>query len=195
MIVSLKLRQIPLPLVLAILSLLAASLACQVDLGGPQPPGKPIPIEPAAAEELQANWQSAIESAANTGQVTVLIDERQLTGLIADRFAASDEPLIRNPQVFLRENQVQVFGVAERAILKANVLITVTPEITEDGEVAFQIPDASLGPVPAPSALKSSLSAVLTEAFTGSIGSLATGIQISSLAIADGQMSIVGELR
>lgn len=195
MIVSLKLRQIPLPLVLVILSLLAASLACQVDLGGPQPPGNPIPIEPAAAEELQANWQSAIESAANTGQVTVLIDERQLTGLIADRFAASDEPLIRNPQVFLRENQVQVFGVAERAILKANVLITVTPEITEDGEVAFQIPDASLGPVPAPSALKSSLSAVLTEAFTGSIGSLATGIQISSLAIADGQMSIVGELR
>jgi hypothetical protein len=118
-----------------------------------------------------------------------------MTAFLAERIADREQPLIRNPQVFLRDNQIQVFGIAERGILKASVLITVAPEITSEGEISFQISEASVGPVPAPSALKSTISAVLTEAFTGSIGSLATGIRISSLAIADGQMTIVGELR
>jgi uncharacterized protein YpmS len=129
------------------------------------------------------------------GQVSILIDETQMTAFLAERIADQEQPLIRNPQVFLRDNQIQVFGIAERGILKASVLITVAPEITPEGEISFQISEASVGPVPAPSALKSTISAVLTEAFTGSIGSLATGIRISSLAIADGQMTIVGELR
>jgi uncharacterized protein YpmS len=125
----------------------------------------------------------------------VLINESQVTAFLAERIAEREQPLIRNPQVYLRDNQIEVFGVAERGILKANILITVEPEITEEGEVTFQLSEASVGPVPAPSALKSTISAVLTEAFTGSIGSLATGIRISSLTIADGQMAIVGELR
>ncbi len=118
-----------------------------------------------------------------------------MTAFLAERIADREQPLIRNPQVYLRGGQIQVFGIAERGIFKANVLITVSPEITSEGDITFQLAEASLGPVPAPSALKSTISAVLTEAFTGSIGSLATGIRISSLAIADGQMTIAGELR
>jgi hypothetical protein len=36
---------------------------------------------------------------------------------------------------------------------------------------------------------------LLTEAFTGTLGSMATGIRITSLAIADGQVAIVGSPR
>lgn len=180
---------------LVFVSLLLATLACQIDVGGPEPPGAPVPIQPSEAEQLQSNWRSALENALDTGQVSIIINESQMTAFLAERLAEREQPLIANPQAYLRDHQIQVFGVAERGILKANVLITVTPEITEDGEISFELSEASVGPVPAPSALKSTLSAVLTEAFTGSIGSLATGIRISSLAIADGQMTIVGELR
>jgi hypothetical protein len=185
----------PFPILLVILSLALSSLACQIDVGGPPSPGSAIPIQPSEAEQLKSNWQSALENAVENGQVSILIDETQMTAFLAERIADQEQPLIRNPQVFLRDNQIQVFGIAERGILKASVLITVAPEITSEGEISFQISEASVGPVPAPSALKSTISAVLTEAFTGSIGSLATGIRISSLAIADGQMTIVGELR
>lgn len=174
---------------------MAASLACQVDVGGPESPGGSIPFDSSAANELQSNWQSALESALENGHVSILLNETQITAFLAQRLQAREVPLIENPQVYLQENQIHVFGTAERGILKANVLITVTPELTEDGEISFQLSEASVGPVPAPSALKTTISAVLTEAFTGSIGSLATGIRISSLAIADGQMTIVGELR
>jgi hypothetical protein len=190
-----KYDRFPFPVLLVFSSLLFASIACQINLGGPQPPDGPIPVEPSAAEDLQSNWQSALENAVETGQVTILIDEAQMTAFLAQRIEAREEPLIQNPQVYLRDNQIQVYGTAERGVLKANVLITVTPEITQDGEISFHLSEASVGPVPAPSALKSTISAVLTEAFTGSIGSIATGIRITSLAIADGQMTIVGELR
>jgi uncharacterized protein YpmS len=185
----------PFPILLTLVSLLLTTLACQIDVGGPEAPGGSIPIQPSSADELQSNWRSTIENAAETGQVNILIDEVQVTALLAKRIEARDEPLIQNPQVYLRENQIQVFGIAKRGILTANVLITVKPLITEEGEISFELSEASVGPVPAPSALKSTISAVLTEAFTGSIGSLATGIRIASLAIADGQMTIVGELR
>lgn len=192
---SRKLSRVPFPILLVILSLTLAGLACTVDVGGPEPPGAPIAIQPSEAEQLQSSWRAALDDALETGQVSVLINETQMTAFLAERLTDREEPLIRNPQVYLRDNQIEVFGVAERGILKANILITVTPEITDEGEVTFQLSEASVGPVPAPSALKSTISAVLTEAFTGSIGSLATGIRISSLAIADGQMAIVGELR
>ncbi|MDF1499499.1 MAG: hypothetical protein P1P76_03405 [Anaerolineales bacterium] len=192
---SRKYALVPFPIMLVFLSLVLASLACQVDLGGPQAPGASIPVQPAAAEELQANWQSALEAAVETGQVSILINEAQMTAFLAERIETREEPLIRNPQVYLQNDQIHVYGIAERGILKANILITVTPELSQEGEITFQLSEASVGPVPAPSALKSTISAVLTEAFTGSIGSLATGIRISSLAITDGLMTIVGELR
>ena len=60
---------------------------------------------------------------------------------------------------------------------------------------SFELTTAEVGPIPAPGALKDSVSAILTEAFTGTLGSLATGIRVTSLAITNGEMAIVGELR
>jgi len=75
------------------------------------------------------------------------------------------------------------------------VLICITPAVSAEGELSFDLTQAKFGPIPAPSALKDSVSAILTEAFTGTIGSLATGIKISTIAISDGEMGIVGEVR
>ena len=36
---------------------------------------------------------------------------------------------------------------------------------------------------------------MITEAFAGPIGSLATGLRVTSIAIEDGELALVGELR
>jgi len=126
-------------------------------------------------------WQAALAEAAETQQVMILLDERQLTAYLSDRLEAREEPLLSDAQVFL--------------LLKAGVMISIQPVLEDDGRVAFRLAEATLGPLPAPKALKDSISAILTEAFTGTLGSLATGIRVTSLAVADGQMAIVGELR
>jgi hypothetical protein len=73
--------------------------------------------------------------------------------------------------------------------------LAITPLVDPDGNITLELTTAEFGPIPAPKALKETISAVLTEAFTGSFGSLATGIRVTTLAINDGQLAIVGELR
>jgi len=182
-------------LLLSLISVVLATLSCTIDVGGPEPPGASIPIDPGTGDQVRQTWLSALQSAAGGGEVQVLLNESQLTGFLADRFANQDRPLLSNPQVYLRQGAIQIFGIAERAMLKGSVLISVRPEITDLGEIRFDVSEANIGPVPAPAALRESISALLTEAFTGSIGTLATGIRINALVIADGEMAIVGELR
>jgi len=139
---------------LAAASLLLATLACQIDLGGPAAPYAPIPQDPAGADEVLQTWQAAIAEAAETQQVMILLDERQLTAYLSDRLEAREEPLLSDAQVFLRQDSIQVYGIAERGLLKAGVMISIQPVLEDDGRVAFRLAEATLGPLPAPEALK-----------------------------------------
>jgi hypothetical protein len=46
-----------------------------------------------------------------------------------------------------------------------------------------------------PDMLKNSVSAAISEAFAGSLGPLATGIEIKSIDISDGEMTLTGRFR
>jgi hypothetical protein len=74
-------------------------------------------------------------------------------------------------------------------------LLSIQPIVSSGGDVEFNITTAEFGPVPAPGALTTVLSELLTEAFTGTLGSMATGIRITSFDIAEGQIVIVGSPR
>ncbi|NIS81526.1 MAG: hypothetical protein GTO14_15290 [Anaerolineales bacterium] len=174
---------------------LLSILACQFDLGGPAPPGEPISTQPEAAQTLIQMWQAAIIDAATTGRVLVLLNETQLTSLLAQRMEANENPALLEPQVFLRHDAIQIYGITERGAFKASILLGITPVIDAEGELTLDLTIADFGPIPAPSALKDTVSAILTEAFTGTIGPLATGIRLTTIAISDGEMAIVGELR
>ena len=180
---------------IAISTLLLMSIACQIDVGGPDRPGQFILADQSMATEVAQGWSQAISDAVSTGQVMVFFTEAQITGFVMQRLEADPAPLLKEPQIFLRQGQIQVYGVFERGIFKAAALVRVEPTIDAEGQLTLRLVEAKVGPIPAPELLMESLSAVLTEALTGSIGSLATGIRLTSLAIANGEMSIVGEIR
>ncbi|MCK4740789.1 MAG: hypothetical protein KAS80_00750 [Anaerolineales bacterium] len=175
-------------------SLFLATLACQVDVGGPEPPFPPITANDQAANEVTNLWQSALESALDSGEVMLILDESQLNAFVAKRLAAEDS-LLQEPQVFLRQNAIQVYGYVIQGIFRANIHLSISPILDQEGRITFELTLASVGPIPVPEAVKNTISAILTEAFTGTLGSLATGIRVSSLVINDGQLAIVGELR
>jgi len=175
-------------------SLILATLACQVDVGGPEPPFQPIATNDQAANEVTNLWQSALESALDSGEVMLILDESQLNAFVAKRLAAEDS-LLQEPQVFLRQNAIQVYGYVIQGIFRANIHLSISPILDQEGRITFELTLASVGPIPVPEAVKNTISAILTEAFTGTFGSLATGIRVSSLVINDGQLAIVGELR
>ncbi len=177
------------------LALGLGTLACTINVGGPDAPGEPIPTSETAAQEILDAWKDAAGASVSTGEIRLIITETQLTSLVAARLAQKEDPILREPQVYLRDGQLQVYGTILQGPLEGEVLVSISPVLDADGNLAFEVTSADLGPVPAPEGIKESLSAMVTEAFAGPIGSLATGLRVTSIAIENGELALVGEMR
>lgn len=193
-------KSLALPFFVAVLIL--SSLACTVFVGGPDYSDRtPIPISPDAADSLKQEIQRAFEAGAATGQVTFNITEAQLTSLVAQRLQADpnlqqdSKPLITDPQVYLRDGQMQVFGKTRQGMFAANIGIIISVGIDENGKPKIEIVSADFGPLPAPEGLNGAISAMIEEAYTGAVGPVATGLRIEGISIADGVMTVSGRIK
>lgn len=176
-----------------VMALVSASFACGLSVDGPTPPASPVPFSTESVGELKDAWKNAATSVPQGGEMTVTITEQQLTSLVALRLQEQENPPIQDPQVFLRDGKIQLYGTAKAGDIKTTALIVIAVSVTPEGGVFFKAEKADFGPLPVPETLLDSVSTTLNEAFTGNVGSAATGLKITNIAIADGQMSITGK--
>ena len=175
--------------------LLMAVLACTFNIGGPAYPDQHIPVSTEAAGELQANLQTAVAAGAESGQVTLVVTEPQLTSYLAAQLQTQAQPLFTDPQVYLRNGQIQIYGTATQGYFQANIQIVVTAGVDPQGQVVIDIATADFGPMPVPAGLKETVTSAIKEAYTGAIGPAATGFRLESITIANGTMSIAGRTK
>lgn len=174
-------------------ALLAASLACAVTVEGPPPPGSPIPVSTEAAGQLSELWKTAVANPAN-GQVSVVVNETQLTSLLTYKLAANKDTLLSNPQVYLRNNRIEIYGTAKAGNVTTTASVAFSTTVTSKGGLELQVASANFGPVPVPPDLLARLSFMINDGLTGSLSQMAIGVKITSVAILDGQMTIAGVL-
>lgn len=182
-------------ILLSLTALIVTSLACTMFVGGPDYPEGTIPVSAEAVQTLRSQIEAAVLAGAESGEITLLITEEQITSYIAFRLAAQDNPVLKDPQVFLRDGQMQVYGKVERGYFIANVLVALNVSVDAAGQPVIEIATADFGPFPAPDGLKQSLTAVITEAYTGSLGPVATGFRLERIDIANGLMVVVGQIK
>jgi hypothetical protein len=175
-------------------TLILSSLACGFTIDGPTPPASPIPVSTEAVGELQDLWKSAATNVPIGNDMVITTNEQQLTSLVALRLQEQENPPITDPQVFLRDGKIQLYGTAHAGDIKTSALIVISVTITPEGAVQFKAESADFGPLPVPTALLDTVSSTINEAFTGNIGSTATGLKIKAVLIADGQMTITAVL-
>jgi hypothetical protein len=180
---------------LLVLSLTLASLACTLFVGGPEFPTPPIPVSAEAADSIKEQIRQAVEGAVTSGTVTLTINESQLTSLLAIKLASQSKPLMTEPQVLLRDGQMQVFGKVQRGFLVANVAMIVNVGVDENGQPKIDVVSSDFGPFPAPQGLNAAISALVAEAYTGSLGPIATGFRIESITITQGLMTLSGRVK
>ena len=188
---------------LFLLSLVLTSLACVVFVGGPDYSNlPPIPVSAEAAESIKAEIQRAVQAAADTGVITVNLTEPQITSYLAARLQtdpslqqSDKKPLIIDPQVYLRDGQMKIYGKTQQGLFTANICILVNMGVDADGQPQIEIASADFGPFPAPEGIKDAITAMVKEAYTGSLGPVATGLRIESIAIANGVMTVTGRIR
>jgi hypothetical protein len=179
-----------------ILLLLLTSLACTIFAGGPDYPAQTVPVSADEVLSMQTQIEQALLSGAESGIVTLQITESQLTSYIAQKMQGQPNPPFTEPQVLLRNGQMQLYGKINRGMFAANMLITMNVSIDPvTGMPKIEIASADFGPFPAPEGLNSAISAVIDEAFTGSLGPVALGFRLESIAIADGIMTLIGRIK
>jgi len=190
---NVRMHFVALPIV--VLSMGAALLACTMNLGGPERLPSAPAASNAAATEVSQSWSSALAGAAVSGQLTVIVTEEQLTSALAARLAKDEQPVLQSPAVYLRDGTIQIYGLAQEGLFEATVRMVITPVLDHEGRLGFELTSADFGPFPAPEGLRTGLSGMLSEALAGPMGTLATGIRVTAVAVSDGDLAIVAELR
>jgi len=186
-----------------LLSLVLTSLACVIFVGGPDYSNlPPIPVSAEAAESIKEEVRRAVEAAADTGVITLNLTEPQITSYLAARLQtdpslqqSDKKPLITDPQVYLRDGQMQIYGKTQQGIFTANIGVIMDMGVDANGQPQIDIASADFGPFPAPKGLKDAITAMVKEAYTGSLGPVATGLRIESISIANGVMIVTGRIR
>ena len=134
--------------------------------------------------------------------MTVNLTEPQITSFLAARLQtdpslqqSDKKPLITDPQVYLRDGQMQIYGKTQQGIFAANIGIITSMGVDANGEPQIDVVSADFGPFPAPEGLKDAITAMVREAYTGSLGPVATGLRIEGISIANGVMTVTGRVR
>lgn len=195
-----KLKKYMFPIFL--LTLIITSMACTIFVGGPDYSDlAPIPVSTEAAESLKQEMKQAFEAGAQTGVVTLNITEPQITSVLAFRLLSDPnmqtdkKPIITDPQVYLRDGQMKIYGKSQQGMFTANIGVIVNMGVDELGKPKIEITSADFGPFPVPGGIKEALTAMIEEAYTGAIGPAATGLRIETITIADGIMTITGRIK
>ena len=182
-------------IIINLLAMLMVTLACTIFIGGPEYPEPPIPISNEAVTSLQEEIKAAVTAGATSGEVTLIMSEVQLTSYLASKIMNDPSPMFTDPQVYLREDQMRIYGKTKQGNFAANIGIVLTVGPDAQGNPELQLTSADFGPFPLPDGLNKAITAVIKEAYTGALGPVATGFRIKTITIADGLMMILGNIR
>ena len=180
---------------LSIIALTLAALACTIFVGGPDYPPTPIAVSTEAVTSLDQQIQAAQTVAAQSGIMALSVNETQITSLLAAKLDSQPDPFIRDPQVYLRNGEIQVYGKATQGNLEANVRIVLSASIDAEGKPVIAVTSADFGPLPAPEGLNKTVSNFIEEAFTGALGPAFSGLRLESITIADGIMTLAARVK
>jgi len=179
-----------------LVSILLITLACTISVGGPDYPTELVPASANDVATMQAQLNEALTTGAESGIITLQITEAQLTSYLALKIQEQTDPPFTEPQILLRNGQMQMYGKVTQGYFNANMLITMDVGIDPvTGLPSISIASADFGPVDAPEGINNAISSIIAEAFTGSFGPVATGIRIETISIADGIMTLTGRIK
>lgn len=183
-------------IILLLLSAFVVSMfACTIFIGGPKYPDRTIPVSSESVYELQTAIALAWQGGEISNQISFSITEEQITSYLAEKIQQQPKPFITNPQVFLQDDEIQLYGTAKQGNFQATVAIIMTASVDDLGELNLVMKSVDFGPLPVPSGLLEAITAMVEEAYTGAVGPMATGIHLVNVVVADGIMTITGQLK
>jgi len=182
-------------ILLVLVILAGASLACQLNLGGPPAPPTATP----EALPVPTNTVPPIEDLISTpvsgtpGEVEVTLTEAQLTEYARQELSSQPDAILQDPEVRLHDGVIEIFGQVEQGIVSGKARLTLTPTIDEDGKPNLELTSANLGPVPLPQSVLDRFSGIINQMIIDGIESEAPGLRLTEILVTEGKMTVRGQ--
>lgn len=186
-------KQLTLLLVILVLSSLSCNLLNRVSNAPSEP--TPIPVSIESANSLRKEITSAAESLSAGERVTIVIDEAEITSLIAMELAKQSEPILYEPQVYLRDGEMQLNGKVLQSGFMVPAQMNLTMSTDVHGKPEINILSANVGPLDLPDSMLVELEGQIDTVFIRNIQSSINDVYVESIIIADGLMTIIGQTR
>jgi hypothetical protein len=167
---------------------LMISLACNFPTEEATAPGREPDLLPGTP--LEGEGESSFDQDPTSGRVTIVLTEFDMTSFLAAEMDAQENPPLRNPQVLLRDGQVEVLGQAQTGLLTANVRVVTVVNIDGDGQLNLQVISADLGAIPAPEQVTNQLSNIANDNFRRSIAPHMQGYRAERVVVDGGRITI-----
>lgn len=171
-----------------------SSLACQVQVGGPEPPSRKIPFSQEAAISAEQIWKSSVENS-TSNRVAFTFTEEQITSYVTMHLQSNKNFTFSEPQIYLDNDTISIFGKAEQGLFSANVHIALQSTTDGVGTLSFEIITADFGPLPVPSNFLENFSSIINNILNGSIIPGGSNFQIQNVFISNGMITIEGTLK
>jgi uncharacterized protein YpmS len=176
-----------------LLLLVLFSLACQMPIRAASQDSTSIPISTEAAGQFEDQLATASAELEQTGQVTVIISETQLTSYFAQQLPSSGDVVLTDPQVRLRDGIIEVTGIASVGSLTTDAMVILQPYI-EQGNLRLSIQEAKFGAVPIPDAILETLTETLNQNLDNFTTVNGRKFWLETITVADGSMTLSGSL-
>jgi hypothetical protein len=181
------------PIITLLVVLLIAGLACSLP-GRGTPTVTPTLIPTLDAQVLEGQLATAVAGFNGTGPINLSLNEQQITSLVAQALAQQPDIPVTEPQVTLQNGQMILTGNVEIGSISTEVKVVFEPTV-QNGQFRVNILSANFGSLPLPDSALQQISDTMNENLTRFISANGRSIEVESVAIADGLLTLTGTAR
>ncbi len=177
------------PLVDALISLAISNAENGME-GAPERPGAEIFPSDTAALEGKTALENALPQPGSLNTAT--LTEQQITSWLAVEMRNSPDLPLKNMQVFLRNGQIQVWGMVAGKDNSTSALIVGKVNLDTNGIPGFEIESLQIGQQVIPDILLSQAESWLNELIAEKINEQVPGLQMMNINISSGLITMSG---
>lgn len=184
-------------ILIAVSALIFASLACNLPGGdkSTQAPTETIPVVTEEIQKTQEPLQPALPTATPSSQFVLEMDESQMTSMVASQLQNQTDPAINNPQVRLRNGQIEFEANVNQSGFSLPLRLAVAVKIDDQGKPDYEITSANLGPLPLPESILEQFSNQLDLVLADQLKVDGKDLVLDNITIQDGLMTATGHTR
>lgn len=177
------------PLVDALISYAVTNAESGME-GAPERPGTEIMVSEQLGMEAKSIIQNALPQVGSLSSIT--ITEQQVTSWLATEMKNNPDLPLSDVQVFLRNGQIQVWGMVSGSADSTSALIVGEIRIDQNKKPYFEIVSMQIGTQTMPEFLLNQMEGWLNQSLSENIESELPGLELMNINVVNGLITVSG---